>query len=949
MSNDKFPYPKGSEWRKWDLHVHSPESDGFSGSFEDFKNQIKRADCYVIGINDYFSVEGYKQIKQEIKEGKFDIGNKKLLPVVEFRMRDVLKNRHTDQSGINLNFHIVFSDKADIEDIETFLKSLKVDGQQISGKYTDKKYLKETAKIYFENDVINELKSNEKLKDKFLVWLPYDEYGGIDEIDPNSDDWIKRGFIKKSNIVGSSTPNQIEFFLWKSPKKENGENKYSQEQFKEWFCKKKPCIKGSDSHDKDFPVGKLRDSDSKPTEKYCWIKADPTFEGLKQIIYEPDDRVKIQGLKPEKKTPYLVIDKVRFIDNTGKNNFPSDYIDLNQNLTSIIGGKSTGKSLLLYYIAKTIDNNEVDKRLQKINGNSYAFEENTDFNFEVMWQDGEKSFLQDISEIPVELLDEETPLSKRKIVYIPQNYLNKLSEKDIKTKETLNEFVLQVLIQEPKAKNQYEFSLNRISEIEKEISIKVNELFSIEKEKNEVNQQAKSIGDEKGITKYIDKIAKEIEEIKSKSGLTQGEIKQYGELTEKETKYKNNLTNLNNDRVRILNLSKALSSGLESINTIKEEHQEYIINKDIKEKVSNELKFLTNYKDNVNLAIANIIKEVDSQIKLNQTELLKITKALEPLISKIKLQEGLKEKSKSLKLEEKKLNKIRQLQNELKLKEKSLTTRKDKILELYREIFNTYKGLQNEFKKYENKFEDILLNVVIRFKEKEFNEDVVNDFLNKKDLKPLLGSSGSEEFEYQYNPDSHLDNITKIFKGVLNSKVRTIGNKPRKDAILKVLEDKFYLDFNITYQNDPLDKMSPGKKGLVLLKLIIDLTKEEWPILLDQPDDDLDNRSVYSDLVAFIKRKKSKRQIIIITHNPNLVVGADAEEIIVANQSGQELGRDNRKFRFEYVSGALENSFEAEEADGILYKKGIREHACEVLEGGEEAFQKREQKYNFPK
>src|SRR5713226_2228283 len=139
-------------------------------------------------------------------------------------------------------------------------------------------------------------------------------------------------------------------------------------------------------------------------------------------------------------------------------------------------------------------------------------------------------------------------------------------------------------------------------------------------------------------------------------------------------------------------------------------------------------------------------------------------------------------------------------------------------------------------------------------------------------------------------------------------------------------------------------------KRVVLLQVLVNLSDEEWPILLDQPEDDLDNRSVYEDLVRFLKEKKTKRQIIIVTHNPNLVVGADAEETVVANQSGQEINRENKKFKFEYVSGSLENSFELEpgKETAILLQKGIRQHVCEILEGGKEAFLKREQKYDFP-
>jgi ABC-type multidrug transport system ATPase subunit len=207
-----------------------------------------------------------------------------------------------------------------------------------------------------------------------------------------------------------------------------------------------------------------------------------------------------------------------------------------------------------------------------------------------------------------------------------------------------------------------------------------------------------------------------------------------------------------------------------------------------------------------------------------------------------------------------------------------------------------------------------------------------------------------EDSAYNYDSSKHINNVTQVFNGLLSGAISTLKGRLPKDAVTKLLENFFHLDFRIYYKGDSFDKMSPGKKGLVLLQLLISLSNEEWPILLDQPDDDLDSRSVYEDLVSFLKKRKVQRQIIVVTHNPNLVVGADAEEVVVANQAGQEVSRDNKKFRFEYVSGALENSFEmsAAEESAILPRKGIRQHVCEILEGGKEAFQKREQKYNFP-
>src|SRR5471032_3323019 len=100
MSNETpaGPWPKGSEWRKWDLHVHSPASDGFAGDWNQFIIQLGNADCDVIGVNDYFSVAGYKEVLRRLqdpaaaegnkayREGLERLKTKTLLPVVECRM-----------------------------------------------------------------------------------------------------------------------------------------------------------------------------------------------------------------------------------------------------------------------------------------------------------------------------------------------------------------------------------------------------------------------------------------------------------------------------------------------------------------------------------------------------------------------------------------------------------------------------------------------------------------------------------------------------------------------------------------------------------------------------------------------------------------------------------------------------------------------------------------------
>ena len=144
--------------------------------------------------------------------------------------------------------------------------------------------------------------------------------------------------------------------------------------------------------------------------------------------------------------------------------------------------------------------------------------------------------------------------------------------------------------------------------------------------------------------------------------------------------------------------------------------------------------------------------------------------------------------------------------------------------------------------------------------------------------------------------------------------------------------------------------MSPGKRSFVILKLLLDFSDKKCPILIDQPEDNLDNRAIYNELVKYIKKKKRERQIILVTHNPNIVVGADSEEIIVANQNGKNSPNDNN-IKFQYVFGSIENSKQRISSNelSLLNQCGIREHVCDILEGGEDAFRDRENKYGFRK
>ncbi len=107
------------------------------------------------------------------------------------------------------------------------------------------------------------------------------------------------------------------------------------------------------------------------------------------------------------------------------------------------------------------------------------------------------------------------------------------------------------------------------------------------------------------------------------------------------------------------------------------------------------------------------------------------------------------------------------------------------------------------------------------------------------------------------------------------------------------------------------------------------------PLIIDQPEGNLDSASIYSSLVPYLRRAKKDRQIILVTHNPNLVIAADADQVIVA--SARKLAGEPHPV-ITYKAGSLEDC----EGDA-----SIRESACRLLEGGREAFRTREDRYSI--
>lgn len=138
--------------------------------------------------------------------------------------------------------------------------------------------------------------------------------------------------------------------------------------------------------------------------------------------------------------------------------------------------------------------------------------------------------------------------------------------------------------------------------------------------------------------------------------------------------------------------------------------------------------------------------------------------------------------------------------------------------------------------------------------------------------------------------------------------------------------DHIRVSYSLQFDGVDIEQLSPGTRGIVLLLLYLSVDLDDpRPLIIDQPEENLDPKSIYQELVGRFLEAKQRRQIIIVTHNANLVVNTDADQVIVASCGPQH---PDTMPDITYLAGGLENA-------------AIRGEVCEILEGGEDAFRDR--------
>ncbi|MBA0045393.1 TrlF family AAA-like ATPase [Mycobacteroides sp. LB1] len=929
-------YARGSEWRKWDLHLHSPGTtinDGYARKdghpdLEQFCQILHDSDVSVAAIADYFSLDCFFAVKDKYAE-LYPDDNKLLLPNLELRL-PLAVNKEAQE----VNLHLILRPTLTRREASKFLGCLKTAATAGTSRKTVT-CADLDSKQDFESATVSLDAINAAIRTTFgeHAIVPSVRQEHLLVIASAKGDGVRPGGngVQRKKLLTDEIDKFSDAFFANSGSRDYflGMDRLENED----LVAPKPVFDGCDAHAFDeLKTGLGKQVTAGGSQRsITWIKADPTYEGLLQTLIEPSDRVVMQAAEPDQKEPYKVISKVRF---SGTDAFPTEVL-FNRNLNAIIGSRSSGKSALLAFVAYAVDPVET-VRIQKETAShvgpaaGFSWDGVADVTCEVDWESGGDT--------------------AGRVIYIPQNSLYKLSEHP----DEITKKIAPALFRTYAAvKTAYDSAIGKIAISNTEIKTAVDEWFGAADRIQERNQEIRDLGDKAAITAERDRLQTEIDRIKTAASLTDDEVAKYQEVARQLDSKADRLKEISVELDQLSSyvaLPESDSAGVIIRQTVQVAVTVRPSSAEIPEDVSMRIEAIKadTTKDLAAKVEATLVDSVAALIAERislQGGIRSIKAENEALITKHEANEELS----SVVVEHKKqVTGLDEIARGEKARERLLADQRAAVAAIVKGIADRDAALVTlgeTFNADERVLTDLKFGIetdvpsgTVEHASMGFNQRNTNDYIKNK------GDLVSYE-DAQANP-------SKFLKALCDGKITLNKNYEPRSVAADVLTVTKEVRFSAELDADHIggftrSSMTPGKQALFALTLILNETQEPWPLLIDQPEDDLDSRSIYDTIVPYLTERKKERQIIMVSHNANLVIGADSEQVIVANRHGDD--RKNKDGRtFEYFSGALEHSQPLNKSSATtLGRCGIREHACEILDGGEDAFQKRREKYKI--
>lgn len=887
----------GSVWGKWDLHIHSPltniNNQYKETTLDNFAKEVIANEIVLLGITNYwyFNEDELEKLRDKFRELQYPIT---ILGNVEFRISQ------PNKEGEWINVHVIFSEKISTKKINSALEKIKISNTTDAGKsiwcsktsIAESKIKLHEAFIDF-NNLITGLNESFTLGKDYLVAICPNGYGGFQPEKKEGRSVAVAKEIDKLGHIVLGRDRDREFFLWG----ERFEN-----------APLKPVFVCSDAHEY-VKIG----------TKYTWVKAKPNFQGLRQTLFEPAERVQQTDKFVEKDLIKPYFSKIKIsgdIFSEGGLKFQNQAIALNKNMVSIIGGRGTGKSIFLDAIKIKLIRDASLRKTKNLNCTEISVCLNKGFGEEA------ELFFDDNSESPY-------------------NYLH-VSQGDIMN-ATMDPVRLSDEIKEMLGLKSKPFDQITAQAIAENLS-RYRDFVDFWQQKDSFNNE---INNPQYQNNIIEKNQKLIDT------LTNPKNKQLIELYQRNTEKLNKLEIL---KEKTRELISYFERSFEEINARVNEY--------------NSLEGLEKKSSTINIdffvppLIANLDKTQESiNSCLQENEKIKqefhnqgINQDVSSLLQKISEYQlnidNAKEKLTLISIKTDSYHGYVAERSRLTLSyEGFLDEEENKINDSFKILKNhnpDWNDEQNQIVKSIlseidikgkisfdiEKFYVGLEACINRGKFRSTNEKTTRERLtetfgikNHKDFFALIGGADLIKIE---GLDSKI-NIENLFwrQDFFNQG----GRYDLMHYLFSPNKIKEYLNVNavFTYRGRTIDKLSVGQRGTFYVSLKLATDPFGSPFVFDQPEDDLDNDFIMKQLVPLFRAIKKYRQVIIVTHNANLVINSDSEQVIVANNDGEIIG---------YDSGAIEDG-------NIKDQIGIRHYICSILEGGHIAFSNREKKYGI--
>lgn len=978
---------RGSQWRRWEPHIHAPgtvlnNQFGGADAWEAYLTMLETITPKIeaIAVTDYYVTETYEAVLKHKAVGRLpDVPL--IFPNVELRL-DVAA-----RSGF-VNVHLLVSPEGPdhLHQLHRILARLQFQahgdrfdctkndlialGKRADPHITDDRAALEHGATQFKVNFASLRQvflESDWAKKNILVAVAGGEGDGTSGVRQAADATMRQEIEKFAHIIFSSNAAQREFWL--------GQRSVDIETLRQRYGGCKPCLHGSDAHDQGAVGQPVND-------RFSWIKGGLEFDALRQACIDPEGRAFVGSEPPRSAMPSQVISHVSVANASWAQ---TSEIPINPGLVAIIGARGSGKTALADMIAAGCDAiTPVAWSASENSSPSFLVRARPligDATVTLTWGGG------GATKRALDGRDAHGHLSFPRARYLSQQFVEELCSSSGVSDGLIEEIERVILEAHPLDEREgaidfAEFREHRTGRFqqarvrETDAISDLSERIATELEKESLVATLNTQVAQKKI--LIQNYNADLAKLVVKG--TEAQVKRHTELSEAAQALRGKIQAFTNQRRTFVAMMDEVASTRttkmpELLRQARERHSHSGLGDEQWDE------FLLIYKGNVDNSLAGYVTWADRQIAeltgqplqtsdpntpliaegsdlgtLNLSTIVAEMTRLEALFSVDKkvrdqyamLTKRIGQENATLKTLEAKLSdaqgattRRKELQaerdNAYKRVFEAIISEQDALAELYAPLMARLAASSGTLRKL-----GFSVRRIVDFR--QWGTYAEEKLLDLRKAGPFNGRGSliaiaEELLKPAWESGSAVD-IQAAMMGFISTYLKDLlahaPYAPAQQTEFRTWSKQFAhwlfgtdhisVRYEIVYDGVDIRKLSPGTRGIVLLLLYLALDEsDDRPLIIDQPEENLDPKSVFEELVSLFIMAKTKRQVIIVTHNANLVINTDADQIIVADAGPHHIGGLPS---ITYSAGGLENA-------------AIRKAVCDILEGGESAFRER--------